>query len=48
MFLKESEIKGVITYTGFHIQISVKEDGEIEEMEDENGFFYEIRKNGKR
>jgi len=48
MFLNQSDINGVITYTGFHIQISVKEDGEIEEMEDENGFFYEIRKNGKR
>ena len=48
MFLSQSEINGVITYTGFHIQISVKEDSKIEEMEDENGFFYEIRKNGKR
>jgi hypothetical protein len=23
MFLKESEIKGIVTYTGFHIQLTV-------------------------
>ncbi len=48
MFLSQSEINGVITYTGFHIQISVKEDAEIEEIEDENGDIIQIKKNGKR
>lgn len=48
MFLSQSEINGVITYTGFHIQISVKEDGEIEEIEDNNGDIIQIKKNGKR
>lgn len=48
MFLNQSEINGVITYTGFHIQISVKEDAEIEEIEDENGDIIQIKKNGKR
>ena len=48
MFLSQSEINGVITYTGFHIQLSVKEDAEIEEIEDENGDIIQIKKNGKR
>ena len=48
MFLSQSEINGVITYTGFHIQISIKEDAEIEEIEDENGDIIQIKKNGKR
>jgi len=48
MFLSQSEINGVITYTGFHIQISVKEDGQIEEIKDDNGDIIQIKKNGKR
>jgi len=48
MFLSQSEINGVITYTGFHIQMSVKEDGEIEEIKDDNDNIIQIKKNGKR
>lgn len=47
MFLKRSDITGTIAYTGFHVQISVKDEG-LEEIEDENGFFTEVQKNGKR
>lgn len=48
MFLKESEIKGIVTYTGFHIQLTVKEDAKIVDIKDEDGSILEVKKNGSR
>jgi hypothetical protein len=48
MFLKESEIKGIVTYTGFHIQLTVNEDAKIVDIKDEDGSILEVKKNGSR
>ena len=48
MFLKESEIKGIVTYTGFHIQLTVSEDAKIVDIKDEDGSILEVKKNGSR
>ena len=48
MFLKKSEIESTVTYTGFHIQISVKEDAEIIDTMEEDGDILEVKKNGSR
>lgn len=48
MFLKKSEIESTVTYTGFHIQLTIKEDAKIVDIKDEDGSILAVKKNGSR